>query len=113
MSAYAHLERQFDYNKTPIAPPGTRALIYKDPNKCLSWTPHSVEGWCVGPAMEHYQCYCFHIPSTGGHQIAVTAEFFPQHCRIPAFLSADAATVAANNLIEDLQCPVLASPFAP
>eukprot|EP00957_Ditylum_brightwellii_P126715 9657953-Ditylum_brightwellii.AAC.1 len=73
MSAYAHLEGQFDYNKIPLAPPGTRALIYNDPDKRLSWAPHGVEGWYVGPVKEHYSCYRFHIPSTGGHQIAATA----------------------------------------
>eukprot|EP00957_Ditylum_brightwellii_P115830 8835529-Ditylum_brightwellii.AAC.1 len=63
--------------------------------------------------MEHYRCYCCHIPSTGRRQIAATAEFFPQHCHMPAFSSADATTAAANDLIEALQHPVLASPFAP
>eukprot|EP00957_Ditylum_brightwellii_P060119 4565412-Ditylum_brightwellii.AAC.1 len=63
--------------------------------------------------MEHYRCYRFHIPSTGRHCIVATAEFFPQHCCMPAFLFADAATAAANNLIEALQRPALASPFAP
>eukprot|EP00957_Ditylum_brightwellii_P202556 15330666-Ditylum_brightwellii.AAC.1 len=112
MSAYTHLEGQFDYNKTPIAPPGTRLLIYKDSNKRLSWALHSVEGWYFGPAIEHYWCYCFHIPSTSEHRITATAEFFPQHCRMPAFPSADAATAAANNLIEALQHPAPASLFA-
>eukprot|EP00957_Ditylum_brightwellii_P105178 8017377-Ditylum_brightwellii.AAC.1 len=80
LSPYAHLEGMFDYNKTPLALPGTRALIYDDPNKRLSWAPHCVEGWYVGPAMEHYWCYQFHIPSTGDQRIAATADFFPQHC---------------------------------
>jgi len=31
LSVYAMLEGEFNYNNTPIAPPGTKALIYQDP----------------------------------------------------------------------------------
>ena len=29
LSAYAYLEGQHDYNKVPLAPPGTRVIIHK------------------------------------------------------------------------------------
>eukprot|EP00957_Ditylum_brightwellii_P160495 12217820-Ditylum_brightwellii.AAC.1 len=84
----------------PLAQPGTRALSYDNPDNRLSWAPHGVEGWHVGPAMEHYHCYQFHIPSTCGHCIVGTVDFFPQHCAMPAFSSTNATTAAANDLIE-------------
>ena len=30
LSAYAQLDGMFDYNKTPLAPPGTRVLLFED-----------------------------------------------------------------------------------
>ena len=34
-SAYEVLEGKFDYNKTPLAPPGTKALIYKGKSRSI------------------------------------------------------------------------------
>eukprot|EP00957_Ditylum_brightwellii_P209505 15362027-Ditylum_brightwellii.AAC.1 len=110
---YAYLNGQFNYNKTPLAPPCTRALIDDDPDSRLSWESHEVEGWYVGPAMEHYRCYWFHIPSTSGHCVTEMVDFFPQHCTMPVFSSAATATAAANDLIEVLKHPAPTAPFAP
>ena len=53
LSAYAMLEGEFNYNKTPIAPPGTKALIYQDPSIHTSWSPHALDAWYVGRAKKH------------------------------------------------------------
>jgi hypothetical protein len=37
--AHAQIYGLFDYNKTPLAPPGTRALIFEDPDKLQSGRP--------------------------------------------------------------------------
>jgi hypothetical protein len=44
----------FDFNKTPLAPLGTKALIYNDPDSPASWAPHATDGYYVGPAVDHY-----------------------------------------------------------
>ncbi len=54
----------FDFNKTPLAPIGTKALIYDDPASRASWAPHATEGFYVGPAPDHYRCLLFYIPAT-------------------------------------------------
>jgi len=41
------LEGEFNYNKTPIAPPGTKALIYQNPSIYISWSPHALDAWYV------------------------------------------------------------------
>merc|ERR1711884_396457 len=38
-SAYEELEGKFDYNKTPLAPPGTKALIYEAAARRAAWAP--------------------------------------------------------------------------
>ena len=57
LSTYAQLFGAFDYNKTPLAPPGIHILAHEKPNQCSTWAPHGAEGWYIGPAMDHYQCY--------------------------------------------------------
>jgi len=55
-SANQEVYSSFDFNKTPLAPHGTRALIYDDPASRASWAPHATDGHHVGPASNHYQC---------------------------------------------------------
>eukprot|EP00555_Chaetoceros_dichaeta_P006124 CAMPEP_0198271254 /NCGR_PEP_ID=MMETSP1447-20131203/48524_1 /TAXON_ID=420782 /ORGANISM="Chaetoceros dichaeta, Strain CCMP1751" /LENGTH=46 /DNA_ID= /DNA_START= /DNA_END= /DNA_ORIENTATION= len=45
MSAETHLVGAFDYNRTPMAPPGTKVLVHDIPKNRRTWSPHSVEGW--------------------------------------------------------------------
>ena len=50
-SANQEVYNSFDFNKTPLAPLGTKALNYDDPAARASWAPHY-----VGPASNHYHC---------------------------------------------------------
>ncbi|KAL7523489.1 hypothetical protein ACHAWF_000544, partial [Thalassiosira exigua] len=56
---YEVLHGPFDYNRTPLAPPGTKALVFSTPNKHLSREQHAKDAWYVGPAMAHYRCKRF------------------------------------------------------
>ena len=42
LSAYSHLFGQFDFNQTPLAPPGTKVLIHEKPRQRPTWAPHGV-----------------------------------------------------------------------
>ena len=64
LSSYAILEGQFDFNKTPLAPVGTKALVFLDPTKRHTWQSHAIDAWYVGPAKKHYRNYRFFIPDT-------------------------------------------------
>jgi hypothetical protein len=43
LSAHVQLYGMFNFNKTPLAPPGTRALVYEDPGNRASWAPRGKE----------------------------------------------------------------------
>jgi hypothetical protein len=43
LSAHTQLHGVFNFNKTLLAPPGTRALIFEDPATRASWAPHGKE----------------------------------------------------------------------
>jgi len=57
ISAWEELHGPFDFNRTPIAPPGVRVLIHEKPAVRGTWAPHAVEGWYLGPALNSYHCY--------------------------------------------------------
>ena len=64
LSAYAQLNGPFNYNSTPLAPPGMKVLIHETPlERGGSWSPHNTEAWYLGPAMHHYrQRPLLHVP---------------------------------------------------
>ena len=112
LSAYAQLNGAFDYNRTPLAPPGIKVLIHETPANRRTWDPHGVDGWYIGAAPEHYRCHRVYVTTTRAERIAKTVEFFPHNCAMPKTSSADAATQAALDLIHALENPSPAAPFA-
>ena len=43
LSAYEQLEGTFDFNKTPLAPLGTKVLAYEMPSHLKTWDEHGKE----------------------------------------------------------------------
>jgi hypothetical protein len=50
LSAYELLNGVFDYNRTPLAPPGTKVIVHTPTDKRKTWQTHGVEGWYIGMA---------------------------------------------------------------
>jgi hypothetical protein len=100
-SANQEIYSPFDFNKTPLAPLGTKALIYDGPDSRASWAPHATDGYYIGPAVEHYQCLHFYI--------AATQHLYPTHCQIPVVSQHDLSIAAAEDLLASLGGTVLVS----
>ena len=47
----------FNFDATPMGPPGSRALIHAKPSTRRSWDYRCQDGFYVGPALNHYRCY--------------------------------------------------------
>ena len=112
LSSEAQLNGPFNFNATPLSPPGTKVLIYDTPEQRRSWAPHGVDGGYVGLACEHYWCYRVYVPTTRAKRVAKTVQFFPKNCPVPKLSSADNAARAAQELTEALLNPAPAAPFA-
>jgi hypothetical protein len=54
LSAHAQLNGPFDFNHTTVATPRSRVIFHEKPRQRNTWTPHGVNGFYLGPAMEHY-----------------------------------------------------------
>jgi hypothetical protein len=50
-SAWSQLNGTFDFNRTPLAPPGIRVLVHEKPDKRTTWSPHASDGWYIGPGI--------------------------------------------------------------
>jgi hypothetical protein len=112
MSAHQMLNGTFDYNRTPMAPPGTKIVVHEKPTQRRTWDPHGVDGWYVGPATEHYRCYRVFINKTRSERITDTVEFFPQDMEMPYPTPTEIAVDATKTLIRALQNPTPSTPFA-
>ena len=51
MSAYTALEGTFDFNKTPLSPPGCKIIINEKPDARRTCAPHGADGWYIGTDM--------------------------------------------------------------
>jgi hypothetical protein len=76
LSASTHIDGQYDLNRAPMAPPGTRIIAHETPSRRRTWAPHGQDGWYIGPALEHYRCYTVYINKTRGERVVETVDFF-------------------------------------
>ena len=100
ISTYHALEGVHDFNRVPFVPPGGGWTIFNPSEKRGSWEPRALDAWYVGPAYNHYRCWEFRVPATGGHR----GRFYPAHCKLPVEWPADKiareARVLSNSIEE-------------
>eukprot|EP00978_Attheya_sp_CCMP212_P003365 scaffold6969_cov92-Attheya_sp.AAC.2 len=112
LSAYAQVYGAFDFNRTPLAPPGTKVLVHEKPEVRGTWAPHAVDGWYLGPAENYYRCYRVWIHETTSERVVDTLSWLPTYFSMPAASPAAAATAAAQDLIKALTVYQGVSPLA-
>jgi hypothetical protein len=110
LSAYAYLHGNFDFNKTPLAPPGTKVLVHLKPDQRPSWAYPGEEGWYVGPLMYHYRCVQCFMPTTSKVRDVDTVEFFPETIPFPSISTEDYLKQAAGDILTILRNPPAALP---
>lgn len=93
LSAYAQVFGAFDYNKTPLTPPGLAVLSHVRPEKRTSWSPHALSGFYLGPAMNHYRNHRV------AERIADKLQWLPQNnIRMPTSSRNSIILAAASDL---------------
>jgi hypothetical protein len=104
-SAWAQLFGDFDFNATPMAPPGIRVLIHEKPDKRATFAPHATDGWYVGPALEHYRCYRVYVWETQAERTTDTLSWFPTKVTLPTSTSEARIGAALQDVVTELQKP--------
>jgi hypothetical protein len=103
LSAWSCLNGNFDYNKTPLAPPGTRAVVHVTPAERGNMAPHGVDGWYIGPSLEHYRCHKYYIPSTFGVRDALTVDWFTYSIPFPKVTADEYLRQTVNDMLTLIQ----------
>jgi hypothetical protein len=111
LSPYQQIWRNFDFNKTPMAPPGCKVIVHERSLEQGTWASHGIKGFYIGPAMHHYRNYKAYIPETRGVRKTNTIEFFPDKVNMPSASFADRLAAATENLVAALQQPHPPMPF--
>ncbi len=92
----------FNFNKTPLAPLGTKALGFNDLATHALWVPHATNGFYIGPANNHYWCLWFYIPATCRFRFLDTWWLYPTHCQVPVVSEHNQTLHTAANLLEHI-----------
>ena len=77
LSAWHQLNGKFSFDRTPLAPPGTKVVVHEKPSKRGSWAPHGLVGFYVGSALKHYRCWRVYVSSTRSVRISDTLSWHP------------------------------------
>ena len=96
---------QFDYNKTPLVPPGTNVVAHTHPSIRASWQMHGEQGWSIGPSLQHYRCIKCFFPKTRSERDVNTVTFFPKAIKFPEIHLDDFLKQAATDIIAILTSP--------
>jgi hypothetical protein len=103
LSAHACLNKAFNYLNTPLAPPGTRLVAHITPSQRANMAPHGVDGWYVGPSLDHYRCHKCYIPSTSRCWDVLTVDWFPHTVPFPTVTNDDYLRQTADDMLSLLQ----------
>jgi hypothetical protein len=98
ISAWKHVRGKFVFQDTPIAPPGSPALVYESPHNRGFWVPHGVPGFYVGPALASYRCYTVFITKTCKTRVKDALSWHPKSLVLPGTSAVEAVTAAAKDL---------------
>ena len=111
LSAYAFLNGNFDFNKTPMAPAGTRVVVHTKPDKRSTFGYHGEQGCHVGPSLEHYRCMKCFITSTCRVRDADTLQFFPKVTPFPKTSADECVHKPVRDLLSLLSKPLPTLPY--
>ena len=102
-SAWEELHGTFDFNATPLAPLGTKGVIYIPPEaRDTTYSDHGKEGWYVGPVFTGYRKYKIFLPSTNGIRESNAVQFFPTKLKIPNSTPEERVTTSLSDLTYEL-----------
>jgi hypothetical protein len=109
LSASTHIDGQYDYNRAPMAPPGTIIIARETPNIRRTWAPHGQDGCYI--TLEHYRCYTVYISKTRSESVVETVDFPPTEVPLPFPSSKELATQASKQITHALLNTKPAGPF--
>ena len=68
--------------------------------------PHGINGWDVGPSMDHYRCHKCYIPTTSRCWDVLTVEWFAHTVPLPTVTSDNYLEQTADDMLSILQSQI-------
>ena len=96
---------QFDFNATPLAPPGTKVVTHVKPGKRNTWELHGEKGFYVGLVIDHYRCVQCYFPRTRARRVCDIVAFLAHAVPFPEVTIKDHLQQAASDIISILTQP--------
>ena len=94
----------FDFNATPLAPLGTKAVLYiPAAARQTTYSDHGKLGWYVGPVLEKYRNYAIWMAETRDIMESNRVEFFTTKYQLPNRTRTDRLSAALENLTKELR----------
>ena len=89
---------KYDFLAHPLAPVGTKVLIYDPADSRKSWAPHGTPGFVLGPAIHHYRSQLTYVPDTKGQRFSDQCSFHPVPFKFPGASTEELLLAAVENL---------------
>jgi len=88
-SAWELMCGPFNYNATPMGPPGCRIIIHAKGTTRQTWDFKGIEGFYIGLAMNHYCCYTLLRNNTQAMVVSDTVIFQHHTLNLPVLTAED------------------------
>ena len=109
--SFTHMNGLFDYNATPMAPPGIKILVYETPQQRKTWVQHGVDAWYIGYCPDHYRYHKTYLLATRGERISHAVSFLPHDFEVPANNRQDDVARSIRDLTTAIQHCYLHTPL--
>ena len=83
VSAWEYLDGPYNFDATPMGPPGSRIIAHAKGTTCKLWDFWGETGFYIGPSLVHYQCYNLICRDTQAVVISDTVVFQHHTLTIP------------------------------
>jgi hypothetical protein len=93
--------------------PASAFLSHNKPLTRGTWSPHALDGWYVGPALESYRCYTIWMWDTRAERTSDTVSWSPTKIPMPLASSTDLILAGIANIHHALTHPSPGSALAP
>ena len=112
LSEYKQVDSAQIFERTPLALLGYKVQINEIPHQRCTYDPNSVNGWYLGPEVNHYRSYTWYNIFTQEEILHyIQYLFYHIFMKMPSFSSRDMAIHTVAYMEKALQTPQLESPF--
>ena len=111
LSAHNQVFGTFNYQRTPLAPLGTKVIIHKRPDQRKTWDKHGQPEFMVNRAKHHFQSWEVSVAKTGATRVSDAIKLLPAQYTMSKTSSNDRISAAFKEIAKPLNKPKLKEIF--